>query len=119
MCNHPWLGAQRQGDRKSLDMSWAREHNPFIERMKNLDFPGIDVDVAGADTVFVIGWDRAGSGNFIAEELEADLLDALMLDYYKRKEQNEREDAGQRLSKRHRDPVRARWMRYTPPPLTC
>jgi hypothetical protein len=46
-------------------MSWAREHNPFIERMKNLDFPGIDVDVAGADTVSVIGWDQTGSGDFI------------------------------------------------------
>ena len=62
---------------KQVIVADTQTAKPFIERMKNLDFPGIDVDVAGADTVSVIGWDQTGSGDFIAEELEAGLLDAL------------------------------------------
>ena len=110
-----WAG---HSPRTSLTNDWARECNPFILYMKNLEFPGEYTDIAAAGTVFKIGWDKGGQGEFIAEELEAGLLklDAMMPVYLKRKEQNDREERGQRSSKRRRDPVTSRWISYPPPP---
>ena len=90
---------------------WARECNPFILYMKHPELPGEYSDIAAAGTVFKIEWDKEGSDNFIAEE-----LDAMMPVYLKRKEQNEREAKGQRSSKRRRDPVTSHWISYSPPP---
>lgn len=81
-------------------MSWARDHDPYILYMKNPETPGEYTDVGTTGTRYAIGWAKTGKGEFTADELEAGLIDSMMPSYLLRKEINDREDRGQRSSKR-------------------